>query len=122
MTKQRDDDDTSVELLGAHAIGGAGLAGARLLGGLLDDELRDRRGRSRDLGPAPIGSDPWLRREVTAAIAREPGLDAARVVVDVHEAVVTLRGPVREGDAARIERAARTVQGIRSLRVELEVR
>jgi hypothetical protein len=120
MTKRRDEGDEAA-VLGAYAIGGPGLAGARLLGGLLDEELRDGRGRSRELGPAPIGSDPWLRREITAAIAREPGLDAARVVVEVREAVVTLRGHVREGEAARVERAARTVQGIKVLRVELEV-
>jgi hypothetical protein len=121
MTRRRDDGDDAVGVLGAYAVGGVGLAGARVLGGLLDRELRDESGRSRELGPAPIGSDPWLEREVTAAIAREPDLDRSGVVVEVSEAVVTLRGRVREGEVPRIERAARTVQGIKALRVALEV-
>jgi hypothetical protein len=115
-TRRRDDEGEASAALGAYAIGGAGLAGARLLGGLLDEGPP----RSRELGPAPIGSDPWPKAEISAALAREPGVDVSKVGVVVHEAVVTLRGPVPAAHAAAVERAARTVQGIRELRVELE--
>ena len=118
MGKRRGDEREVTGALGAHAIGGAGLAGARVLGGLLDEGPS----RSRDLGPAPIGSDPWLLAEVRAAIAREKDVDAADVVVEVHEAIVTLRGEADEDDVPRLERAARSVQGIKKLRVELEPR
>jgi osmotically-inducible protein OsmY len=87
-----------------------------LVGGIFGPE---EGSRSRDLGPAPIGSDPWLHAEVRAAIARETSVDISRVTIDVRDAIVTLRGTVPAGDAARIESAARTVQGIKTLRVEL---
>ncbi len=115
MTKRRDEERDVTGTLGAFAVGGAGLAGAYALGGLLGEG----RSRSRELGPAPIGSDPWLLVEVRAAIAGEKDLDASEVIVEAHEAVVTLRGAVAAGEAERVERAARTVQGIKQLRVEL---
>jgi osmotically-inducible protein OsmY len=119
MAKRRDDESNAAGALGAYAVGGAGLLGASVLGGLMDE---GGQSRSRDLGPAPIGSDPWLLAEVRAAIAREKDLDAADVVVEVREAIVTLRGEVDDGDASRVERAARTVQGIKKLVVELATR
>jgi hypothetical protein len=118
MTKRRDEEREATRALGAYAVGGAGLAGASVLGGL----LREGPSRSKELGPAPIGSDPWLRAEVRAAIAREKDVDASDVVVDAREAVVTLRGAVDEDDVAKVERAARTVQGIKKLRIELTPR
>ena len=54
------------------------VAGAYVLGGLLGEE---KSGLS-DLGPAPIGSDPWLRSHVQTAIAREVGADATGLVVE----------------------------------------
>lgn len=118
MTKNSRDEREAVGTLGAFAIGGAGLASARALSGLLGE------GRSSlsDLGPAPIGSDPWLLGEVRHAIAAEHGVDAKNVIVDVNEAVVTLRGNAPRADVPRVEAAARTVQGIKSLRVEIEAR
>lgn len=118
MTKRRDDERDVTGALGAYAVGGAGLLGAHALGGLLGEG----RSRSRELGPAPIGSDPWLLAEVRGAIAREKDVDASTIVVDVREAVVTLRGEVDADDAARVESAARSVQGIKRLVVELERR
>ncbi len=115
MTKRADDESEATGVLGAYAIGGPGLAGARILGGLLSEG----EGRSRDLGPAPIGSDPWLRAEIAAAFARESGADASKVIVEVQEASVTLRGRASASDAARLERAARTVQGIKALQAEI---
>ena len=119
MTKRRDDESAATGALGAFAVGGAGLAGASVLGGLLGEQGSSA---SRDLGPAPIGSDPWLFAEVTAAIAREKGVDSGAVTVVVREAIVTLRGEIDARDAARVEAAARTVQGIKKLNVELTQR
>lgn len=115
MTK-RSDEGAVTGALGGYAVGGAGLASASVLAGVLEDADDSR---SRDLGPAPIGSDPWLHAQVRAAIARDGGASAAKVSVDVHDAIVTLRGVVAASDAARIECAARSVQGIKTLRVAL---
>ena len=115
MTKRSDDESSVTGAVGGYAIGGAGLASASLLGGILGEGDT----RSHDLGPAPIGSDPWLMTEVRAAIARERGVDATRVVVEARDANVTLRGAATASDAVRIESAARSVQGIKTLRVEL---
>lgn len=118
MTKRRDDDENAARIFGAGAVGGPGLAGAVVLGGLLGEE----RSRSRDLGPAPIGSDPWLLTEVRRAIARERDVDASNVTIDVREAIVTLAGEVDdEDDAARVETAARSVKGIKRLVVQLRL-
>ena len=117
MTKRRDDERAVTGAVGGYAVGGAALAGTSLLGGILDEG----DSRSRDLGPAPIGSDPWLLAEVRAAIGREKGVDASQVVVEAREAIVTLRGAVTASDAPRIESAARSVQGIKTLRVELSL-
>lgn len=116
MTKRRDDERAVTGALGSQAIGGVGLTSTSALAGILEDE---QDSRSRDLGAAPIGSDPWLVAEVRAAIARERGIDASNVVVEARDAIVTLRHAVTDGDAARIESAARSVQGIKTLRVEL---
>lgn len=118
MTKHSRDDNDALGTLGAYAIGGAGLASARALGGL----FAEGRSSLSDLGAAPIGSDPWLLAHVRRAIASEPDVDAKDVTVEVHEAVVTLRGSALAGDRLRVEAAARTVQGVKSLRVELEAR
>lgn len=114
MTKRRDDDDTAAEVGGLSALGAGGLAGARLLGALLDEGPRP----SRELGPAPIGSDPWLLAEIRRAISRDAGLDAAHVAVRVEEAIVTLTGSLEPAQAARLERAVRSVQGIKHLVME----
>ena len=107
-------DDEGGGLFGAIAIGGP------VLGGLYGAARSMRDGtQGQDLGPAPIGSDPWLDREVRQAIAKEDG--AGAVEVTVREAVVTLSGKVADADAAeRIERAAKTVQGIAKLVNALE--
>lgn len=91
------------------------LAGAMWLGGLLEDGPE----RSNELGPAPIGSDPWLGFELRAAFAREPSLRRAPLVVEVAEAVVTIRGATSE-NADLVERAARTVRGAKALHVVRE--
>ncbi len=116
MSRRRDDDVT-LGTLGAAAIGGPVLAGASALGGLLGEGER----RSKDLGPAPIGSDPWLRAEVRAAIARVKGQAALGVTVDARDAVVTLAGEADEDDVPAIVEAARSVLGIRRLEVDLDV-
>lgn len=114
MTKQRDDDDLAAEVGGLSALGAGGLAGARVLGALLDDGPR----RSRELGPAPIGSDPWLLAEIHRAISRDAELDASHVSVRVEEAVVTLTGSLDPAQAARLERAVRSVQGFKRIVLE----
>ena len=108
-------DDEGGGLFGAIAIGGP------VLGGLYGTARSMRDGtRGQDLGPAPIGSDPWLDREVRQAIAKEDGAEGVEVAV--REAVVTLSGKVDGGaeTAQRIERAAKTVQGIAKLVNALE--
>ena len=101
--------------MGAYSIGGPVLAGGYVLGGLLPEAPRDR-----DLGPAPIGSDPWLLREVEAAIEKDNPAHVKLVTVSVLEAVVTLRCTGTSEQAGLIERAARTIQGIKSLIVTIE--
>lgn len=116
MTKRgrdgRDDDD---RWLGSIATGRPvrGVLGLLRSGG-------SRRSSLDDLGPAPIGSDPWLDAEIRAAIARDPALDPAAIEVEVCEMVVTLRGEVASDDAARrAERAASSVEGVARVRNEL---
>ena len=87
MSRRRDEERDVTGALGTSAAFGVGLGAAHVLGGLLSEG----RPRSRELGPEPIGSDPWLLREVRMAIAKEKGLDASAIIVEVHEAVVTLR-------------------------------
>ena len=119
MPKRRDPDDETVSTLATYAVGGAGLVGVRALGGL----LREGRSSLHDLGPAPIGSDPWLLDEVRKALAETPGLAARDVQVEVRDAVVTLRGTLATAaDVEAAERAARTVQGIKRLDVALRSR
>lgn len=84
------------------------LAGAVGLGALTGDGPKNK-----DLGPTPIGSDPWLVREVKAALAKAGLADG--VTVKAKDAEVTLEGT--EGNGAAIESAARTVQGIKALRL-----
>lgn len=112
MGKRKNDEDEALGTLGAAAIGGPALAGAYAARGL----FAEGRSSLGDLGSKPIGSDPWLLDEVKRAIARE-GVDASGVTVDVKDAVVTLGGEIAEPDAARVEAAARTVQGIKKLHV-----
>ena len=114
---QHDDDDAAARALGATAIGGPLAGAASLLGGYFEEAPE----RSRDLGPRPIGSDPWLLVEVRAALARDREIPGSELVVDVKDAVVTIRGAT-SGLADRVERAARTVQGIKTLHVEPGVR
>lgn len=84
------------------------LAGAVGLGALTGDGPKNK-----DLGPTPIGSDPWLVREVKAALAKAGLADG--VTVAAEDAVVTIEGT--EGNLVAIETAARTVQGIKDLRL-----
>lgn len=84
------------------------LAGAVGLGALTGDGPKNK-----DLGPEPIGSDPWLVREVKSALAKANVADG--VTVTAKDAVVTLEGT--EGNLIPIESAARTVQGIKDIRL-----
>ncbi|MDQ3038164.1 MAG: BON domain-containing protein [Myxococcota bacterium] len=111
----RDGDDD--RWLGAIATGRPvrGVLGLLRSGG-------SRRSSLDDLGPAPIGSDPWLEAEVRAALARELGGDASAIDVEVHEMVVTLRGAVPSDDATkRAERAASSIEGVARVQSELTI-
>ena len=110
MTNRSDDEDKTLGTVGAFAVGGPALAGAYVLGGLLGEEPRDK-----DLGPTPIGSDPWLLREVKAAIQRNNVEHDKFIEVSVLEAVVTIHSQATPEQTANIERAARTVEGIKQL-------
>lgn len=118
MSSRRDEGDGDDDRwLGDFAIG-------RPVRGLLGLMRSGGSGRSSlaDLGPAPIGSDPWLEREVRAAIAREPDVDASAITIEVLEMVVTLRGTVSSDDAARsAERAASSVEGVARVQSELTI-
>lgn len=104
MTKRREDDDE--RNLGAAALGtalgGPVLGGALGLGGLTGEAP------PRPWDPVPIGSDPWLLRELSAAL-REAGL---QVRIEVKDAVVTVHAPKTEA----LERALATVPGTKALR------
>lgn len=117
MNQRRNDDENLVGgALGAYSIGGPALAGGYVLVGV----LREGEHNNRDLGPAPIGSDPWLLHQIEAAIAKDNPLHVKLVTVTVLEAVVTLRCVSTPEQAALIETAARTIQGIKKLIVTVE--
>lgn len=110
--RSKDDDERATGVLGAYAIGGPVLAGAVLVGGLLGEKPRDN-----DLGPTPIGSDPWLIREVKTALANDPSLPKdGTLIVTAKDAVVTIVGAGSQ--RAAVEAAARTVDGIKALRID----
>lgn len=81
-----------------------------------------RRSSLDDLGPAPIGSDPWLETEIRAALARDPQLEGSAITIEVREMIVTLRGTVPSDDAARsAERAASSIEGVARVQTELTI-
>lgn len=104
MPKRREDDDE--RNLGAAALGtalgGPVLGGALGVAGLLGERP------PRPYEAAPIGSDPWLDRELRAAL-RKAGLD---VQLEVRDAVVTVHAPNSEA----LERALASVQGTKAIR------
>lgn len=104
MTKRREDDDD--RNLGAAALGSA--LGGPVLGGALGLGGLTGEAPARPWDPAPIGSDPWLLRELSAAL-REAGL---AVRIEVKDAVVTVHAPKSEALAA----ALASVQGAKALR------
>jgi osmotically-inducible protein OsmY len=119
--RRRGGKDESEGLLGPIAIGGPVLGGvygaARSWGG----------GESSlgDLGEAPIGSDPWLHAEVSRAVARARGVGSGAdgaVDIEVEDAVVSVRGVVRDREEAEaIERAARSIEGAARFVFELAI-
>jgi hypothetical protein len=115
MTKTLDTSERDARL-GAYAIGGSTAVGAGVVADYIDNYLDgDGRSRSKDLGPAPIGSDPWLRGEISAAIAREKDLESSPLSVRVDSAVVTIRGSLDDTRRMTLQRAVESVQGIKKL-------
>lgn len=83
----------------------------------IDNYLDGDTSRSKDLGPAPIGSDPWLRSEINTAIS-EAGLNSLSLSLRVESAVVTIRGTFDDAKRVKLLRAVETVQGIKKLVIE----
>jgi hypothetical protein len=104
MPRRREDDDE--RNLGAAALGTA--LGGPVLGGVLGVGGLTGEGRPRPHDPAPIGSDPWLERELRAAL-KKAGLEAT---LEVKDAIVTVHAP----QSASLERALASVQGTKAIR------
>ena len=118
MTRRRNDgwDGESGGLFGAYALGGPALAG--LYGAARS--TREGGGGLGDLGDAPIGSDPWLRSEIGAALRRVPALIGSEIQVEVREMNVTLRGQVAgEALVATALQTAKEVPGVGRVHSEL---
>lgn len=98
-------DDDDAKILGRAALGAAlfGPAGAAL--GLVG---AGREAPARPWDAAPIGSDPWLGRELRAALAKA-GLEAA---LEVEDAVVQVDAPKSD----ELARALGSVQGVKAIR------
>lgn len=104
MGRRKEDEDERnlgaalVGTLAGGSVFGAALGGAGLLG--------ERAPRPYD--PAPIGSDPWLERELRAALKR-----AGRVAAfEVRDAVVT----VHAAEDEELSQALRSVAGVKAVR------
>jgi osmotically-inducible protein OsmY len=70
-----------------------------------------------------MDSDRRLTKRITEELAQQPGVEMARVVVEVHHGVVTLRGEVSSSAAACLAgRSAMRVRGANALINELSVR
>ena len=115
MTKTLDTSERDARL-GAYTIGGPTAVGAGVIADYIDNYLDgEDDSKSKDLGPAPIGSDPWLRSEISSAIAREKGLDGTQLSVRVDSAVLTIRGSLDDSRRMKLQRAVESVQGIKKL-------
>ena len=67
--------------------------------------------------------DASITATVSASLAKDAELSAARIDVDTTKGAVTLRGPAPNADAkARAERLARAVKGVGSVDNRLEVK
>ncbi len=119
MTKTLDTSERDARL-GAYAIGGPTAVGAGVVADYIDNYLDGGSSKNKDLGPAPIGSDPWLRSEISSAITRESGLDGSQLSIRVESAIVTVRGRLDDAKRAKLERAVQTVQGIKKLVIDTE--
>jgi hyperosmotically inducible protein len=77
--------------------------------------------------PAPEGMkssahDTWVTTKVKARLLSEPGVSPTSVNVDTQEGVVTLFGEVANAnDKAAAERSAKKVDGVKSVKNELQV-
>jgi hyperosmotically inducible protein len=67
-------------------------------------------------------SDTWVTTKVKAHLLTEPGISPMRVNVDTSEGIVTLFGNVETAnDKSAAERSAMKVEGVKSVRNELQV-
>lgn len=67
-------------------------------------------------------TDPQLQHDVTAELERDAAVHAAHIGVEVRAGIVTLCGRVASyAEKLHAEAAARRVDGVRSLTVEVEV-
>jgi len=70
-----------------------------------------------------VRSDAQLKRDVEDELEWDPAVDAAHVGVTVEDGVVTLSGHLKtHAEKHAAQQAARRVQGVRALAVELDVR
>jgi len=67
-------------------------------------------------------TDEQLRQDVLTELQWEPSIDAKRIIVDVDEGNVILRGHVSHGlEKLNAERVALRVSGVRSVAVEMDI-
>jgi hyperosmotically inducible periplasmic protein len=70
-----------------------------------------------------IAKDASLTAEVKSRLIGEPGIRSGQINVDTYEGVVTLRGEVAtEAQGATVEKIARSVSGVKSVKTELKIK
>jgi osmotically-inducible protein OsmY len=75
-----------------------------------------------EVRPSPLRKDADIRKDVIAALARDPAADAYELSVDVKDNVVTLTGEVDSWTEKQLaERVAKGVRGVVGLNDEIKV-
>jgi hyperosmotically inducible periplasmic protein len=70
-----------------------------------------------------IAKDAAITGEVKSRLIAEPGIRSGQINVDTYESIVTLKGEVRtEAEGATVERIARSVSGVKSVKTELKIK
>jgi hyperosmotically inducible periplasmic protein len=70
-----------------------------------------------------IAKDAAITAEVKSKLIAEPGVRSLEINVDTYDGVVSLRGDVKSQEqGAVVERIARGVSGVKSVKTELQIK